>query len=36
MMHELKICHRDLKPQNILLKEGIIKIGDLGSSKIMD
>ena len=36
MMHDLKICHRDLKPQNILLKEGTIKIGDLGSSKIMD
>ncbi|TKR59384.1 hypothetical protein L596_029062 [Steinernema carpocapsae] len=31
------ICHRDLKPQNILInsESGLLKIGDFGSSKII-
>ena len=30
---ELKITHRDLKPRNILLKEGRIKLCDMGEAK---
>ncbi|MBW9220933.1 protein kinase [Methanothermococcus sp. SCGC AD-155-M21] len=33
--HSKKILHRDLKPQNILLKDGIPKISDWGLSKVM-
>ena len=35
-MHELNIVHRDLKPENILLKGDVVKICDLGSSKVLD
>jgi len=34
-MHDLKICHRDIKCANLFLtKDGIIKLGDLNVSKI--
>ena len=32
--HSRKVIHRDLKPQNILLKNGIPKISDWGLSRI--
>jgi serine/threonine protein kinase len=36
-IHSKKIAHRDLKPENVLLsKEGVIKICDFGSSKVID
>jgi serine/threonine protein kinase len=36
-IHEKNICHRDIKPQNILcnLEMGIVKIIDFGVSKNM-
>lgn len=34
-LHDLKICHRDIKCANIFLtKEGMIKLGDLNVSKV--
>jgi hypothetical protein len=33
--HDRKVIHRDLKPQNILLKNGIPKISDWGLSKLV-
>ncbi|XP_039297805.1 cyclin-dependent kinase 9-like [Nilaparvata lugens] len=36
-MHHLRIMHRDIKPANILISNaGIIKIGDFGSSVVID
>ncbi|XP_050229749.1 cyclin-dependent kinase F-4-like [Mercurialis annua] len=32
-MHRQGYFHRDLKPENLLLKKGIIKIGDLGLAR---
>lgn len=37
MTFYIDIAHRDLKPENILInKEGVVKICDFGSSKILD
>ncbi len=35
-MHSRNILHRDLKTQNIFLKNGFLKLGDFGISKILD
>lgn len=34
-MHDLGICHRNLKPENVLLKDDEVRICDVGSSKIL-
>ncbi|MBN3306295.1 NEK11 kinase, partial [Amia calva] len=34
-LHERLILHRDLKTKNIFLKNGMIKIGDFGVSRIL-
>ena len=34
-LHDLKICHRDIKCANLFMtKEGIVKLGDLNVSKV--
>jgi NIMA (never in mitosis gene a)-related kinase len=34
-LHDLKICHRDIKCANVFLtKDGTIKLGDLNVSKV--
>lgn len=34
-LHDLKICHRDIKCANMFISKGKIKIGDLNVSKIV-
>jgi serine/threonine protein kinase len=35
-LHERRILHRDLKSQNIFLKNSKVKVGDFGISKVLD
>ena len=34
-MHDNNIIHRDFKPQNILIKNNVFKIGDFGFAKVL-
>jgi serine/threonine protein kinase len=34
-IHSLEICHRDIKPHNILVKDKNVVICDFGSAKIL-
>ena len=36
LMQKNKICHRDIKPQNILIIDGLYKLCDFGEAKIVD
>ena len=35
-MHSNDIIHHDLKPQNILVSRGVVKIGGFGLSRAID
>jgi serine/threonine protein kinase len=35
-LHSKKILHRDVKTQNIFIKEGTLKLGDFGISKALE
>ena len=35
-LHLKKILHRDIKPHNIFIKKGVIKVGDFGISKLLN
>jgi NIMA (never in mitosis gene a)-related kinase len=36
-LHQRKIVHRDIKPQNIFInEEGVLKLADFGISKAME
>ena len=36
-IHDRKICHRDLKGQNIfLMKDGTVKLGDFGIARVLE
>jgi serine/threonine protein kinase len=34
-LHSEKIIHFDIKPQNILILDGVLKIGDFGNAKLI-
>ena len=33
-MHENKMVHLDIKPDNLLFKDGVLKISDLGLTRV--
>jgi serine/threonine protein kinase len=35
-LHSKQILHRDIKTQNIFIKNGVLKLGDFGISKALD
>lgn len=35
-MYNSDVVHRDLKSQNVMIKNGVLKIGDLGESRFLN